>query len=101
MGVKLKRVNGIEYDRIYAVTNNSMELKRIILHDEYALWRVNATYNKKEKPCSYYVIEKTRTKAKTKFLTKLPWLNIIWSISPLNYEERKSALGKPFKYIIF
>ena len=99
--MKLKRIKGIVYDRVYAVTDNSIELKRILPHNEYILWRVNATYDKRKKSYSYYILAKTRIDAKNKFLTSLPWLNIISNISVVEEDDCKNILGKPFKYVVF
>lgn len=99
--MKLKRVRGIICDRVYSISEDTIELKRIFPHEDYILWRVEAKYDNRKKANSYYVLAKRKIDAKNKFLTNLPWLNIISSINQVDRCDYNEVLSKPFDYLIF
>ncbi len=89
------------FDLVYAKTETNTILIRYDLLPGYKLYVVHATYARGLRMFCYYVAARNPREAKSRFLERLSWLDVIKYIHLLSEEESKRILHEPRRHIIF
>ncbi len=89
------------YDLVYEKTETGTVLVRKEPIPGYKLYVIHATYARGLRMFCYYVAARSSREAKSRFLERLSWLDVIKYIHLLSEEESKRILHEPRKHIIF